>query len=106
MPNATNFLFDLSMGSVKEKPQYMKVGLEFNNVKKQSQVASTFDIRNVAECYCKIGCEFYPEDRMINKYGTSNYNEFFKEFVSSNKDSNGLNHNQIYIYIYIYIYIS
>ena len=47
----------------------------------------------VTECYCKIGSEFYPEDRMNINYGTNNYNEAFKKFVSFNKDYNGLPHN-------------
>ena len=55
--------------------------------------ASTFDIMNVTECYCKIGSEFYPEDRMNINYGNNNYNEAFKEIVSFNKDYNGLPHN-------------
>ena len=48
---------------------------------------------NVTECYCKIGSEFYPEDRMNFNYGTNNYNEAFKEIVSFNKDYNVLPHN-------------
>ena len=48
---------------------------------------------NVTECYCTIGSEFYPEDRMNINYGTNNYNEAFKEIVSFIKDYNGLPHN-------------
>ena len=48
---------------------------------------------NVTECYCKIGSEFYPEDRMNINYATNNYNEAFKAIVSLNKDYNGLPHN-------------
>ena len=48
---------------------------------------------NVTECYCKIGSEFYPEDRMNINYGSNNYNEVFKEIVNFNKDYNGLPHN-------------
>ena len=48
---------------------------------------------NVTECFCKVGSEFYTEDRMTINYGTSNYNEAFKEIVSFNKDYNGLPHN-------------
>ena len=44
------------------------------NVHEQPHDASTFDIMNVTECYCKIGCEFYPEDGMNIKYGTNIYN--------------------------------
>ena len=33
---------------------------------------------NDTECYCKIGNEFYPEDRMNINYGTNDYNESFK----------------------------
>ena len=55
--------------------------------------ASTFDVMNVTECYCKIDSEFYPEDIMNISYGTNNYNEAFKEIVSFNKDYNGLPHN-------------
>ena len=47
----------------------------------------------VHECYCKIGSEFYPKDRMNINYGNNNYNEAFKEIVSFNKDNNGLPHN-------------
>ena len=90
VPNATNFLFDLGMESGMERPQYIIVGFEISNVNEQTHDASTFDIMNVTECYCKIGSEFYPEDRMNNNYGTNNYNEAFKEIVSFNKVYNGL----------------
>ena len=93
VPNATNFLFDLGMESGTERPQYNIVGFENNNVNEQTHDASTFDVMNVTECYCKIGSEFYPEDRMNINYGTNNYNEAFKEIVSFNKDYNGLPHN-------------
>ena len=93
VPNATNFLSDLGMESGMERPQYIIVGFENNNVNEQSNDASTFDIMNVTECYCKIGSEFYPEDRIIINYGSNNYNEAFKEIVSFNKDYNGLPHN-------------
>ena len=72
VPNATNFLFDLCMESGMERPQYIIVGFENNNVNEQTHDASTFDVMNVNECYCKIGSEFYPEDRMNINYGTSN----------------------------------
>ena len=41
----------------------------------------------VTEGYCKIGSEFYPEDRMSFNYGTTNYNEneTFKEIVDDNE---------------------
>ena len=90
VPNATNFLFDLGMESGMERPQYIIVGFENNNVNEQTHDASTFHLMNVTECYCKIGSEFYPEDRMSINYGTNNYNEAFKEIVSFNKDYNGL----------------
>ena len=48
---------------------------------------------NVTECYCKIGSDFYPEDRINNIYGTNNYNEAFIEIANFNKDCNGLSHN-------------
>ena len=64
VPNATNFLFDLGIESGMERPQYIIVGFENNNVNEQTHDASTFDVMNVTECYCKIGSEFYPEDRM------------------------------------------
>ena len=92
VPNATNFLFDLGMESGMERPQYIIVGFENNNVNEQTHDASTFHIMYVTECYCKIGSEFYPEDRMNINYGTNNYNEAFKEIVSFNKDYNGLPH--------------
>ena len=92
-PNATNFLFDLGMESGAERAQYIIVGFEKNNVIEQTHDASIFDIMNVTECYCKIGIEFYAEDRMNINYGTNNYNQAFKEIVSFNKDYNGLPHN-------------
>ena len=94
VPNATNFLFDLGMESGMERPQYIIVGVvENNNVNEQTHDASTFHIMNVTECYCKIGSEFYPEDRMNKNYGTNKYNEAFKEIVNFNEDDNGLPHN-------------
>ena len=92
-PNDTNFLFDLGMERGMERPQYIIVGFENNNVNEKTHDASTFHIMNVTECYCKIGSEFYPEDRMNINYGTNNYNEAFKEIVKFNKDYNGLPHN-------------
>ena len=76
-----------------ERPQYIIIGFENNNVNEQTHDASTFRTMNVTECYCKIGSEFYPEDGMNVNYGTNNYNEDFKEIVSFNKDYNGLAHN-------------
>ena len=46
---------------------------------------------NVTEFYCKIGSEFYPENRM--NINANNFNEAFKEIVSFNKDYNWLPHN-------------
>ena len=69
-----------------ERPQYIIVGFENNNVNEQTHDASTFDVMNVTECYCKIGSEFYPEGRMNINYGTNNYNEAVKEIVSFDKD--------------------
>ena len=57
---------------VMERPQYISVGFENNNVNEQTHDASTFDIVNVTECYCKIGSEFYPVDRMNFIHGTNN----------------------------------
>ena len=94
MPNATNFLFDLGMESGMERPQYIIVCFENNNVNEQTHDASTFDIMNVTECFCKIGTEFYPEDRMNINYGTNNYSEALREIVNFNKDYNGLPHNK------------
>ena len=48
-----------------ERPQYIIVGFENNNINEQTYDASTFDIRNVTVCYRKIGSEFYPEDRIL-----------------------------------------
>ena len=93
VPNATNFLLDLGMEIGMERPQYIIIGFENNNVNEQTHDASTFDVMNVTECYCKIGSEFYLEDRMNNNYGTNNYNEAFKEIVSFDKDYSGLPHN-------------
>ena len=90
VPNTTNFLFHLGMESGMERPQYIIVGFENNNVNEQTHDASTFHIMNVTGCYCQLGSEFYPEDRMNINYGSNNYNEAFKEIVSFNKDYNGL----------------
>ena len=76
-----------------ERPQYIIVVFEKNNVNEQTHDTSTFDIMNGTECYYKIGSEFYPEDRKNINYGTNNYNEAFKKIVSSNKEYNGLPHN-------------
>ena len=80
------------MESGMEGPQYKIIGFENNNVNEQTHDASTFDIMNVKECYCKIGIEFYPEDKMNNNYGNKNYIEAFKEIVNFNKDYQGLPH--------------
>ena len=93
VPNATNVLFALGMESGMERPQNIIVGFENTNVNEQTHDASTFDIMNVTECYCKIGSEFYPEDRMNINYGTNNYNEAFKGIVSFIKEYSGLPHN-------------
>ena len=77
-----------------EKPQYIIVGFENNNVNEQTHDASTFDIMKVTECYCKIVSDFFPEDRMNFNYGTNNYNETFKEIVTFSKDYDGLPHNK------------
>ena len=81
------------MESGMERSNYIIVDFENDNVNKQTHDVSRFDIMNVTECYCKIGSEFYPEDRMNINYGTNNYIEAFKEIVSFNKDYNGLPHN-------------
>ena len=65
VPNATNFLFDLGIESGMERPQYIIVGFENNNVNEQTHDACTFHMMNATECYCKNGSDFYPEDRMI-----------------------------------------
>ena len=82
-----------------ERPQYIIVGFENHNVNEQNHDASNFDIyiyiykMNVTERCCKIGSEFYPEDRMIIIYGANNFNEALKKIASFNKDYNGLIHN-------------
>ena len=48
---------------------------------------------NFTECFCKIGSEFYPEDRKNINYGANNYNEASKEIVNFNKSYNRLPHN-------------
>ena len=93
VPNATNFLIDLGMESGMERPQYIIIGFENNNVNEQTHDASTFHIMNATECYCKIGSEFYPGDRMNINNGTNNYNEAFKEIIIFKKDCNRLPHN-------------
>ena len=78
------------MESVMESPQNILIGFLINNVNYKFHDASTFDLLNVAECYCKVGSEFYPEDRMNNNYGTNNHN---KAFVNFNKTFKGLSQN-------------
>ena len=63
VPNATNFLFDLGIEIGIERPQYIIIDFENNNVNEQTHDANTFHIMNVTECYCKIGSKFYPADR-------------------------------------------
>ena len=65
VPNATNFLFDPGIVSSMERPQNIIIGFENNNVNEQTNDANTSDIINVTECYCEIGSEFYPEDRIF-----------------------------------------
>ena len=50
VPNATNFLFDLGMESGMERPQYIIVGFENNNVNEKTHDASTFHMMNVTGC--------------------------------------------------------
>ena len=73
--NGIYFLFDLGMENGMEGPQYTIIVSEDNNVNEQTHDATTFDLMNVSECFCKIGSEFYREDRMIINYGTNEYNE-------------------------------
>ena len=46
------------MESFMERPQYVIIGFENKNVNEQVHDASTYDIMNVNESYCKIGIEF------------------------------------------------
>ena len=48
-----------------ERPQYIVVVFEKININEQTHDASKFDIMNVTVCFCKIGSEFYPEDRIL-----------------------------------------
>ena len=58
VPKATNFLFYLGIESSMERPKYIIVGFENNNVNEQTHDASTFHMMNVTECYCNFGSEF------------------------------------------------
>ena len=49
VPNATNFLFDLDKESGMERPQYIIVGFENNNVNEQTHDASTFHMMNITK---------------------------------------------------------
>ena len=93
LTNATNFLFDFGMESGIERPQYIMIGFEKNNVDEQTHDASIFNELNDTEWFCKVGSEFYPEDRMNIIYGTNNYNKALKEIANSSKDCNRLPHN-------------
>ena len=67
------------MESIMERPKYIIIGFfENKNVNEQTHDASTYDIMDVTECFCKIGGEFYPEDRMNINNGTDIYKEAFK----------------------------
>ena len=76
-----------------ERPQCKIIGFEKNNVDEQTHDASIFNELNVTECFCKIGSEFYLEDKMNINYGTNNYNKASKETVNSSKDYNRLPQN-------------
>ena len=45
---------------------------------------------NITACYCKIGSEFYSENRINNNYGYNTNNEVYKEFIGFIKDLNRL----------------
>ena len=92
VPDATNFFSDLGIESGMERPHYVIVGFENNNVNEQTLDSSNFGILNITKCYCKVCSEFYPEDRMNFIYGFNNYKESFKEIIIFNKDFNGLPH--------------
>ena len=81
------------MESGMERQLYIKIDIEKINVNEQTFDASTSDIMNVIECYCRIGSEFYPEVRMNINYGTKNYKEAIKKIVNFNIDYSGLPHN-------------
>ena len=83
------------MESGMERPQYIIIGFENNNVNEQNHDGSTFHIMNATECYWKIGSEIYPDDRMNINYSTNNFNEAFafKEIANFNKDYNGVPNN-------------
>ena len=78
VPNAKNFSFDLALESIMERPKYIIIGFENKKDNEQTHDASTYDIMNVPECFCKIGSEFYPEDRLNINNGTDIYEEAFK----------------------------
>ena len=44
----------------------------------------------VTECYCKIGSEFYHQDRMTLDYNANKYNEASKYTKFFNRGCNGL----------------
>ena len=67
-----------------ERPQYIIISSEKNNVNEQTHDAKLFDIMNVTECYCRTGSEFYPEHRTKINYRTNNYNGAFKDIVNFN----------------------
>ena len=58
MADATNFIFALSMKNRINRPQYITVGFENNNVNEKTHEATLFNIMNVTECFCMIGSEF------------------------------------------------
>ena len=49
-----------------------------------------FNVMAVIECYCKIGSEFYHQDRMTLDYNASKYNEASKDTKFFNRGDYGL----------------
>ena len=56
--NATNFLFNLGIKSGMERPQYIKIAFENNNVDDQTHDASTFHIMNVLNVIVRLVVSF------------------------------------------------
>ena len=78
-------LFDLGMESGMQRPQYIIICFENNNVNEQAHDASKFDLMNITEFYCKNGSDFYPEDKMNNNYHSNSYVEDLKRLLISIK---------------------
>ena len=58
VPNATKFLFHIGKESGMERPQYIIIAFENNNVNEQTHDVSTFDVMTVTEFFVRLVVNF------------------------------------------------